>query len=373
MRLLGVCAAALLATLTAPAAPEEKALVPSKKSSSSSSSSSAAFAPAAAAAAAPIDGKTLTKEKLLALPDGTVVQIKGKTFTAGELRTLAARSASRRRGTDALKAKGKSDAAAVQSAFRAREASRISRANAQLAGQFAGAHRTLVRLDTNVPLAAVAPVITSISGNAEPGAALYIHGKFFGPGTDLGKVLLKGLPGGDRTLDFDPSYLFPWQPTAIAVIVPDITKVVDQAVSIVVVRKDGMSSAPRSIPFTAAREVQSAFPNKVVQCGQDATDNACLAYDFFEGVHTENTFWEVDALGCDHFEATAKPPWEFEKFQISNESSGGQVGNPGAVRSGDLYKWQVCWTVNGAGPYSGNHAKYVGFLMIRGPKGVPSF
>lgn len=373
MRISSGFAAVLLVSLVASAVAEEKVQLPSKRSSSSSSSPSPSPAAAAAAAAAPIDGKALTKEKLQALPDGAVVQIKGKRFTAGELRALAARSAASRGSTDALKQKAKGDVSAAQAAFRGQEASRVSRANAQLAGQFAGAHRSLSGDALKQLAGAVLPVITSVSGNAEPGASLYVHGKNFGSSAQAGKVLLKGLPGGDRTLGFDPSYTFPWIPTAIAVVVPDVEKVLDQNVSIVVVSKSGLQTAPVTIPFKAAREVQSAFPNKVVKCGQDATENACLAYDFFEGTHTENTWWEDDAVGCDHFEATAKPPWEFEKFQISNKSSGGQIGNPGAVRSGDLYKWQVCWTVNGAGPYSGNHATYVGYLMIKGPKGVPSF
>jgi hypothetical protein len=371
MRLFGVLVAALLASIAAGAAPGDQPQLPSRKSSSSSPSPSPA---AAAAAAAPIDGKALTKEKLLALPDGAVVQIKGKRFTASELRALAARSAAKRRSTDALKQKAKGDVSAAQAAFRAQEKARINRSNAQVASQFGGAHRVAVKLDPKQAVEAMMPPeITSITGNAEPGGALYIQGKHFGPGTSGGYVSIQGLPIGERLLGWDPTYLFPWQPTAIAVVVPDITGVVDQTVSVSVLRKDGALSAPYKIPFMAAREVRSAFPNKVVKCGQDATENACLAYDFFEGVHTENTFWEDDAAACDHFEATAKPPWEFEKFQISNESSGGQIGNPGAVRSGDLYKWQVCWTVNGAGPYSGNHATYVGYLMIKGPKGVPSF
>ncbi len=361
MRLSCVYAATLLASIGAAGAGAAQPSSPSKIPSSSSP----------AAAAAPIDGKTLTKERLLALPDGAVVQIKGKTFTVRELKSLAARSAAKRTSTAALKQKAKGDAAAAQSAFRAREASRISRANAQLAARFSGAHRALAKVDPgNVALAA--PRITSISGNAEPGAALYVQGRFFGSGSDGGTVFLRGLPGGDRKLGFDPSYLFPWEPTGIAVVVPDLTGVADQTASIVVVRKDGGTSAPWPIPFTAARDVQSAFPNRVVRCGDDATENGCLAYDFFEGVHIENTLWEVDAIDCDEFEATAKPPWEFEEFKISDESDDGRIGRPSPTRSGDVYKWQVCWTVNGAGPYSGNQAKYLGFMMIKGPKGVPS-
>lgn len=364
MRPSSFCAVALLAAAAAGRAPADDRTPssPSKKSLPLSSSP---------AASAPIDGKTLTKERLLALPDGAVVQIKGKTFTVRELKSLAARSAAKRTSIEALKPKAKSDVAALQSAFRSREVSRIARANAQLAGQFAGAHRALAKVEPGI-VALAAPQITSIAGNAEPGAALYVQGKFFGSGTDGGTVLLKGLPGGDRRLGFDPSYLFPWEPTGIAVVVPDITGVADQTVSIVVVRKDGGTSAPRPIPFSAIREIQSAFPNRVVRCGDDATENGCLAYDFFDGVHIENTLWEVDAADCDDFEATVKPPWEFEEFKISDESDGGRIGRPSPTRSGNVYIWRVCWTVNGAGPYSGNQAKYLGFMMIKGPKGVPS-
>jgi hypothetical protein len=345
MRLVCVCAAALLGSTVATAAP----------------------------AAAPIDAKTLSKDQFKALPDTAVLLIRGKTYSVAELRALEARHATlRAAGLPSLRQKAKSDVTAAQAAFRADEKSRIARLNAGLSAQFSAVHRTATKVDPKAVVGVLPPQISSVHGEVEPGATVYVEGKDFGGTSEAGRVLLKGLPGGERSLAFDPAYLFPWQPTGIAVVVPDVSGVLDQNVSIVVVRKGGSASAPKTVPFKAAREISSAFPIKVESCGKDATDNACLAYDFFEGVHYEDTFWEEDSADCDQFHGTAKLPWTFEKFQISNESHEGQIGNPSPVRSGDLYRWQVCWTVNGAGPNSNNHASYVGYILIKGPKGVPS-
>jgi hypothetical protein len=328
-------------------------------------------APSPAAERAPVDGKTLTKDKLLALPDATVVQVKGRTYTARELKALAVRRPASRASNPALKLKAKGEIAAARAAFRTRETSRIFQANAALAARFGSAHRSVSVRTLKPEMVKLPPAITSVAGSAEPGAALYVQGKNFG--SEIGSVLLKGLPGGVRTFGFDPEFLFPWLPTGIAVIVPNVEKVVDQNVAVVVVAKGGLQSAPVSVPFKATRVVKSAFPVRTIKCGDDATDNACMSYDFFEGIHTENTLWETDGVGCDEFQAKALSPWEFESFQISNTSHDGRVGQPGALRVGDAYKFQVCWWVNGAGPYSGNKAEYLGYVMIKGPKGVPSF
>ena len=335
----------------------------------------AAFAAAAPAVGVdqPIEAKGLTKEQFKALPDTAVLRIRGKTYPVAELRALETRHAAlRAAGMPSLRQKAKGDVTAAQAAFRADEKSRIARLNAGLSAQFSAVHRTATKVDPKAVLGVLTPQISSVHGSVEPGASLYVEGKDFGGTSVAGKVLLKGLPGGERNLAFDPAYLFPWQPTGIAVVVPDVSGVLDQNVSIVVVTKGGSASAPKAVPFKAIREISSAFPNKVESCGNDATDNACLAFDFFEGVHYEDTFWEDDSAGCDQFHATAKLPWTFEKFQIPNDSHEGELRNPVPVRSGDLYRWQVCWTVNGAGPYSNNHASYVGYILIKGPKGVPS-
>ena len=52
--------------------------------------------------------------------------------------------------------------------------------------------------------------------------------------------------------------------------------------------------------------------------------------------------------------------------------SGGSVGNPGGPSPGSTtYEWNVCWSVNGAGPYSGNSAGYLGTVYVIGLKGFP--
>lgn len=365
MRLSNLAAVTICAAIatSAPAAGPDETQSPSKKTPSFSSSSGIE----------PIEARGLTKEQFKALPDTAVLRIRGKTYSVAELRALEARHAVlRAAGVPSLRQKAKGDVTAAQAAFLTEEKSRLTRMNAGLAAQFSAAHRTALKVDPKAVPGVLTPQISSVHGSVEPGASLYLEGRNFGGASEAGKVFLKGLPGGDRTLALDPAYLFAWEPTGIGVVVPDVTGVLDQSVSIVVVTKAGLASAPKTVPFRAAREIDSAFPNKVESCGKDATDNACLAYDFFEGVHYEDTFWEEDSADCDQFHATAKPPWTFEKFQISNESHEGEIGNPSPVRSGDLYRWQVCWTVNGAGPYSGNHASYVGYILIKGPKGVPS-
>jgi hypothetical protein len=319
----------------------------------------------------PIAAKGLTKEQFKALPPTAVLEIKGRTYTVGELRAREARNAAARSSRlAALRPKGRAAFETARSALLAAERARLDGANARLRAQFGAARQALTGASPR-PVEVHPPEITEIQGIAEPGAALYVKGRHFG---ELpGQVFITGLPGGQRTLLLDPGPLFPWTPDGIAVVVPDITGVLDQTVGIVVAPQHGPASPPRSVAFKAAIDVIGAFPNRVVSCGQDATDNACLAYDFFEGTHIEDTFWEEDAVDCDRFEATAKSPWVFDSFSISNDSSDGRIGNPAAVRNGSVYSWQMCWTVNGAGPYSGNHASYVGYLMIRGPKGVPSF
>jgi hypothetical protein len=333
------------------------------------------FLAPASHAAEPVEAKGLTKAQFDSLPDTAVLRIRGKTYTKAELRALEARHvAARGAGLPALRQKAKSGLAAAEAAFQAEEKARLFGLNAGIASRFGSAHRVTQSVgpgDVARVAGPMTPLITGVEGKAEPGASLYVEGKNFGASGDAGKVELRGLPGGTRTLAFDPAFLFPWAPTGVAVVVPDVSGVLDQDVSIVVVTKAGTATAPRTIPFHAARVVVAAFPNTVEKCGKAATDNACLAYDFFEGQHYEDTFWEDDSADCDLFTAVAGPHWTFERFQISNESSGGEIGHPGAVRSGNDYKWQVCWSVNGAGPYSGNHASYVGYLMIRGPKGVP--
>lgn len=331
-----------------------------------------ALAPARGAETA-IAAKGLTKEQFDALPDSAVLEVRGRTWTAAELRALGARNTAANAALmPALREKARIALATAQSEFLSAEKKRVEDASGLVRGVFssrdqpgAGASADRHKDDK------AKPTITKIHGTVEPGATVHVDGKDFG--SDRGHVRLEGLPGGDRTLAFDQNVSAPWDPTGIVVIIPDVEKVLDQTVSLVVVRKDGISSAPKSVRFKAALEVTSAFPNVVVSCGQDATDNACLVFDFFEGTHIENTFWETDAVACDQFHATAKSPWKFDHFQISDSSSGGEVGHPGEEPSGDGYSWNMCWTVDGAGPDSGNHATYVGYLMIKGPKGVPSF
>ncbi len=330
----------------------------------------------APAAAAPVSAKGLTKAQFDALPPTAVLEVKGKTFTVAELRALAAKNAASRAGSlELLKGRGKASLEAARAKFRASEKSRVEAANAGLRPAFAalaGPHANVALSPAAVnALKGTMPSIASVQGTVEPGALVHITGQNFG--APSGKVLLKGLPGGDRALTLDAGTPGPWGAGAIAAVVPEIEGVLDQQVTLVVVTKDGLSSAAKPVAFKAALDVDTAYPITITKCGKDATEDACLSFDFFEGHHIEDTLWETDGIGCDEFKGVAKLPWTFDSFVITDMSHGGSIGHPGAVRNGDSYVWQVCWTVDGAGPYSGHEAYYLGYLMIKGPKGVKSF
>jgi hypothetical protein len=320
--------------------------------------------------------KGLTPDQFRRLPDDAVIEVRGKRFTAGELRVLE------RRNKEALKAKKgvatrqfRLDADAQRARFLQDQAAKLTAENAKLRALFAARH---VAKPAAPALGATAqptvPTITEIVGVVRPGAALYIKGLNFGYD---GEVLLRGLPQGIVTLPLDTAnYLFPWLGDGVAVVVPDITGINDTPASIQVNVKNGLGSKEKAVMFYATDDVQYfAVCPQLLGCGQDATENSCECSPGggFEGHHTEYTLWEEDALGCDQWQFSLANGWVVDHGSfMAAEGEDGKVGRtfnpaPGSTH----YQWQSCWWVNGAGPYSGNTATYYGWLQIHGHKGVP--
>jgi hypothetical protein len=318
------------------------------------------------------DARTLSKEEFQRLPDGAVVVARGKRFTAGELRARARRNAEafqKRIAPVALPARQAGEA--LRTTFLQDQQRRLSAENAKVRARFAGQHRVrLGRAAPKPPPGPAVPEITEIVGLVRPGAALEIRGRNFGYD---GQVLLRGLPQGIVVLPLDPSYLFPWLEDAIAVVVPDITGVDDLTASIQVDVKNGLGSLERPVAFLATDDIIHNPPATLISCSEDATNNRCdTVGGSFSGTHDEDTLWEEDARGCDHWAFTLHNGWTVYWSHMGGGGIGGSVGITFHPAVGSThYEWQVCWSVNGAGPYSGNTALYTGLMYIKGHKGVP--
>ncbi len=329
---------------------------------------------AGAAPPAPIYQATaLTKEAFQRLPDGAVIEARGKRFTAGELRAQARRNAEAfragmgpltgpsRPGTDVLqtlvlptrKAKLDAENARIRATFKSRNAVRP-----------AGAGLVVATKPT-------VPTITEIVGTVQSGAALYIKGMNFGYDGD---VVLRGLPQGVVTLALDTgNYLMPWLPDGIAVVVPEVTGIDDRPASIQVNVRNGLGSKEKPVTFYATDVIVSNVDVALLGCSQDATENRCdNTHGSYFGLHTENTLVEADALGCDHWAFTLNNGWTVES---SSSFAGGVMGEAGSTfhpqQGATHFEWQICWSVRGGGPYSGNFVRYGGALNIRGHLGVP--
>ena len=316
----------------------------------------------------------MTRQQFDALPDTAVLDVKGRKITAGELRARSRANESRLRTLEAqAKAQARAKLDAVRAAFLSDQRKALLAANATVRSEFlrlSPPATSRLQLRVSPAPGPALPKITGVTGTAKPGAALVVKGQHLG---SPGQVLLNGLPGGSKTLQFDPDLLFPWQDDQIAVVVPVATGALqDQQATLQVVRGDGKTT---DFPLSFHAEVDivafTDFTNTA--CGQDATRNRC-DHDAWEwgGAHTEDTFWEEDAAGCDRWKGVVKNGWSFHSMEIAKYVSGGSVGNPGGPSPGSTtYEWNVCWSVNGAGPYSGNSAGYLGTVYVIGPKGFP--
>jgi hypothetical protein len=323
----------------------------------------------------------LTREQFDRLPDSAILEIRGSKTTAGELRALGKRHAADvlAKGNEA-RARARGEADAFRAKFLAAEKTKLAEENARQRAEYSRAiPSSSVKPDPTKPILPAGglqfpPEVVSAPGSVKPGSVLFIKGKHFG--ASAGRVLLKGLPGGDRQLGFDPTFLFPWMNDAIAVVVPgDISGIVDQPARVQVVTQTGKASNDWPVQFHATVDVAAFTGVVLVHCAKDATENRCEVDSwFFEGSHQEDTFYEEDALGCDKWKASVKLPWTLHHLDWGNASSpgNGSVGNPGQPAAGSTsWTFQFCWTVNGAGPYSGNTAHYLATLYAVGPHGVP--
>jgi len=319
------------------------------------------------------DANQLTPEQFQRLPDGAVIVARGKRFTAAELRARARRNTEAfRTGMATVKLPERPDTDALRARFLQDQKNKLNAANARVRAQFAPHHMNKVAAATPTPPSGPAvPEITEIVGTVRPGAALYIKGKNFGYGGD---VLLKGLPQGIVPLPLDTNnYLFPWLSDGVAVVVPEITGINDTAASIQVNVTNGLGSMQKPVTFWAADVIVFNVDVALLSCSQDATENRCdNSHGSFFGLHTENTLIEADALGCDKWAFTLHNGWTVYSSSYFQGGLYGEAGSTFHPAVGSMhYEWQVCWRVPGAGPYSGNFARYGGHLDIIGHLGVP--
>ena len=81
---------------------------------------------------------------------------------------------------------------------------------------------------------------------------------------------------------------------------------------------------------------------------------------------------EHDALGCDHWAFDLKNGWKVESSSSFAAGVMGEAGDTFHPPVGSThYEWQICWSVRGDSPYSGNFAWFGGKLNILGHLGVP--
>lgn len=317
-----------------------------------------------------VDAKDLTRERFAALPDTTVVKTRSGRSTAGALRARQKANATALAGRiESMKKSALARRDTSVARFQTEQQTRLDTSNARLRADASKlVVAPLVIGPTQPPTYSGPPEIQSAPATLEPGSFLPLTGRGFGP--QIGKVVMKGLPTGDRVLTIED-----WKSNALGVTVPkDIVGVKDQSVRLQVVRKDGTLGAERTIAFKATRELFYILGATVVKCGDDATDNKCDPTSGFFAVHTEDTFWEIDALGCDEWKI---PPllngWSIQEFEVTEMSNGGgRVGGMSRPPVGATsHTWKACWSVPGTGGFSGNGAGYWGFYTIAGPKGVP--
>jgi hypothetical protein len=145
--------------------------------------------------------KQLTPEQFRRLPDSAVIEVRGKRFTAGELRAIERRNAGALKASKGAATKQpRLEAQAQRAKFLQGEKAKLNAENAKIRATYSARHRVRAVTALAGTARTVMPTITEIVGTVRPGAALYIKGMSFG---NDGEVLLRGLPQGIVTLPLD--------------------------------------------------------------------------------------------------------------------------------------------------------------------------
>jgi hypothetical protein len=311
-----------------------------------------------------LDGKAVTKEQFAVLPDSALIDTPSGRMTVGTLRRAQARNAAvLARRVEVMKIEAAKDAAQTVRQMQREDAARLitlSRKNRAEAAEMASR--------PPAPAYGNRPELQSMPTTIEPGVFVALGGRGFG--AVPGKVVMKGLPGGDRALAINA-----WKSSVLGVTIPaDIVGVKDQTVKLQVIRQDGAATVEREVAFRAAREFVHFLPASLVTCADKATDDDCDASKGFFGIHTNASLWETDANGCDVWQIPAlQNGWTIHDWTVTPMSNGdgGVRGvlrpKPGATEG----QWAACWHVRGSGGFSSNAAGYMGSYVIAGPKGIP--
>lgn len=188
---------------------------------------------------------------LFQLPSRTPLVIAGRKTTAGEQQRVLREAALANAGPaqKATRSRAAPAAVAPQTAAAGLAAAiPVNRGATQIQGtsnQLAARQAAELRMDC----VRNAPRISNTAGAAVPGQRLSISGSCFGT---AGRIELRGnLPGPGTVLT--PAVLR-WTDREIEMMVPGVTRAVDQSVTVAVVRADGQRSLDRAFPFKAPRE-----------------------------------------------------------------------------------------------------------------------
>lgn len=264
-----------------------------------------------------------------ALGDDTLVEVSGKPMTKREVmqrvKALRDTAAAQKR---AARANDDDPTAALER----REKAAVDSANAPIVAQMKTIRPTITVAPSgaapspapsgSAPPAGSAPALNAMLGQLKPGSAVILGGANFGAAE--GEVRMYGtFDGGFVKLSVDS-----WGPKGIGAFVPAIKGVLDQEVSIKVVRKDGSASNVRKSNFTAAREVRKL---KLSDFGTGSCTNALHSTDSCKtsgqsdcGASVCADHWlgvfGTWAKSTDRYAVTLKNGWTYESHSFKGEA-----------------------------------------------------